>query len=91
MTLRLEADIEPDGQWSSGRLVSILLRKDNAYTFSEDLFIGMNVSELLLVYPMFDECGYTGSFKNGDGEFVLSFEFDDYGNVSSIELGEAVG
>ena len=48
----------------------------------------MNVAELLLVYPMFDECGYTGSFKNGDGEFTLSFEFDEYGNVSIIKLGE---
>ena len=59
--------------------------------FGDDLYIGMNVSELLLVYPMFDECGYTGSFKNGDGEFVLDFEFDDYGNVATIQLGEAVG
>ena len=91
VTVRLEADIEEDGQWSSGRLVSILLRKNNEYVLSEDLYIGMNISELLLVYPMFDGCGYTGSFKNGDGEFVLSFEFDDYGNVSSIQLGEAVG
>ena len=91
LTIRLEADIEEDGQWSSGRLVSILLRKDNEFTFSEDLYVGMNISELLLVYPMFDECGYTGSFKNGDGEFVLSFEFDEYGNVSNIELGEALG
>ena len=91
VTVRLEADIEEDGQWSSGRLVSILLRKNNEYVLSEDLYIGMNISELLLVYPMFDGCGYTGSFKNGDGEFVLSFEFDDFGNVSSIQLGEAVG
>ncbi len=91
VTIRLEADISADGTWSSGRLSSILLRKDNEFSFSDDLFIGMNVSELLLVYPMFDECGYTGSFKNGDGEFVLSFEFDDYENVSSIQLGEAVG
>ena len=90
-TLRLESDISQDGTWSSGRLSSILLRKDNEFSFSDDLFVGMNVSELLLVYPMFDECGYTGSFKNGDGEFVLSFEFDDYGNVESIHLGEAVG
>ncbi len=91
VTIRLEAEVQEDGQWSSGRLASILLRKDNDFKFSDDLFIGMNVSELLLVYPMFDSCGYSGSFKNGDGEFVLAFEFDDYGNVSSIQLGEAVG
>lgn len=54
-----------------------------------------NVLVILLRRGLLDidllELGYTGSFKNGDGEFVLSFEFDDYGNVSSIELGEAVG
>ena len=76
-TLRLNAEISEDGQWSTGRLTSILLRKYNGLSFGEDLYIGMNISELLLVYPMFDGCGYTGSFKNGDGEFVLSFEFDD--------------
>lgn len=90
-TIRLDAEISEDGQWSTGRLSSILLREDNGYMFGDDLYIGMNISELLLVYPMFDECGYTGSFKNGDGEFVLDFEFDDYGNVANIKLGEAVG
>lgn len=90
-TLRLEAELSEGGQWTAGRLTSILLRKDNDFSFSADLFVGMNVSELLLVYPMFDECGYTGSFKNGDGEFVLAFDFDEYGNVSSIQLGEAFG
>ena len=90
-TIRLDAEISEEGKWSTGRLTSILLHKDNGYSFNDDLYIGMNISELLLVYPMFDECDYTGSFKNGDGEFVLSFEFDDYGNVSKIELGETVG
>lgn len=91
LTIRLDAEIGDNGQWSSGRLTSILLRKDGEFSFNEDLYIGMNISELLLVYPMFDECDYSGSFKNGDGEFVLSFDFDDYGNVMSIKLGEALG
>ena len=89
MTIRLDAEIE-NGQWTSGRLTSVVFRKQSAFTLTEDLYIGMNISELLLVYPMFDECGYTGSFKNGDGEFALSFEFDEYGNVSTIRLGEPV-
>ena len=89
MTIRLDAEIE-NGQWTSGRLTSVVFKKASIYSLSEDLYIGMNVSELLLVYPMFDECGYTGSFKNGDGEFSLSFEFDEYGNVTTIRLGEPV-
>ena len=89
MTIRLDAEID-NGQWTSGRLTSVVIRKDTIFSLSEDLYVGMNISELLLVYPMFDECDYTGSFKNGDGEFALSFEFDEYGNVSTIRLGEPV-
>lgn len=91
MTLTLDAEVTNGNQWSSGRLTSITIRKDEAFTLDDDLYVGMNISELLLIYPMFDECEYTGSFKNGDGEFVLSFEFDDYGNVTRIRLGEAKG
>lgn len=89
MTIRLDAEIE-NGQWTSGRLTSVVFRRETIFSLTEDLYIGMNISELLLVYPMFDECGYTGSFKNGDGEFTLSFEFDEYGNVSTIRLGEDI-
>ena len=89
MTIRLDAEIE-NGQWTSGRLTSVVFKNEGIFSLSEDLYIGMNISELLLVYPMFDECGYTGSFKNGDGEFTLMFEFDDYGNVSTIRLGEDI-
>lgn len=91
MTIRLDADLDKDNNWTSGRLSSIVLRKDDRFTIGEELFIGMNISELLLIYPMFDECDFTASFQNGDGEFVLSFQFDDFGNVTRIRLGEAVG
>ena len=91
MTIRLNADLDKDNNWTSGRLSSIVLRNDDRFTIGEELFIGMNVSELLLIYPMFDECDFTASFKNGDGEFILSFQFDDFGNVTRIRLGEAVG
>lgn len=91
MTIRLDADLDKDNNWTSGRLSSVVLRKDDRFTIGEELFIGMNISELLLIYPMFDECDFTASFQNGDGEFVLSFQFDDFGNVTRIRLGEAVG
>ena len=90
ITLTLETE-DAGADWTTARLTSIALRKDDVYTFGEDIYIGMNISELLLIYPMFDESDYVGSFKNGDGEFVLSFEFDDYGNVTRVKLGEAVG
>lgn len=90
VTLRFAADIK-DGKWSAGRLFSVVVRNQGDFTLGEDIYVGMNVSELLLVYPMFDECNYQSSFKNVDGEFTLSFEFDDFGNVKRIDLGESVG
>lgn len=88
LTIRLAVD---DEKWTSGRLYSVTIRNSNEYTLGTDVYVGMNVSELLLIYPMFDECGYKSSFKNFDGEFILAFEFDDRGNVSKIDLGELVG
>ena len=89
MTLRLEGDTS-GGQWTSGRLSSVVLRKDKQFSLGDDLYIGMNTQELLLIYPMFDECDFTSSFENGDGKFILSFRFDDYGNVTRIRLGEVI-
>ena len=90
MTLKLNAEIVGD-KWTAGKLTSIDIRKAGEYSLGEDIYMGMNVSELLLTYPMFDEWGYTSSFKNGDGEFTLVLEFDQYKNVSRIRLGESVG
>ena len=90
MTLRLEAENNGEQRWTSGRLSSVVLRNDEYYSLGEDIYIGMNISELLLIYPMFDKCDYTSSFKNGDGEFILSFSFDDYGNITRIRLGEKI-
>ena len=90
VTLRLHAEIK-DGKWTYGRLYSIAVRNQGDFSLGSDIYVGMNVSELLLVYPMFDECNYQSSFRNVDGDFTLAFEFDDFGNVKRIDLGENVG
>lgn len=90
LTLKLDAEVVGD-KWTSGKLSSIDIRKAGEYSLGGDIYVGMNVSELLLTYPMFDEWGYTSSFRNGDGEFTLVMEFDKYKNVSRIRMGESVG
>ena len=90
VTIRFTADIK-DGKWSAGKLFSVVVRNQGDFSLGGDIYVGMNVSELLLVYPMFDECNYQSSFKNVDGEFTLAFTFDDFGNVTRIDLGESVG
>ena len=48
----------------------------------------MNISELLLVYPMIDETGYVYTFETAEGTYKLEFEFDENKNVKKIRLGE---
>lgn len=86
VTLSFETKVSGSGHWSSGKLQSIHIRKASEFSFGDDLCIGMNISELLLIYPMFDGCDYSGTFKNDNGTYRMSFNFDDYGNVTRINL-----
>lgn len=90
--LRLEGYPQADGTWNAARLLSITVY-DNASgslvpTFDGRLFVGMNISELLLVYPMIDETGYIYTFETADGTYKLEFVFDENKNVTRIRLGE---
>lgn len=90
--LRLEGYPLADGTWNTARLVAISLYDNNSGnlvpTFDGRLFVGMNISELLLVYPMIDETGYVYTFETIDGTYKLEFVFDENKNVSRIRLGE---
>ena len=90
--LRFEGTTSSDGTWSSARLVAISVYHNNsdspAATFDGRLFVGMNISELLLVYPMIDETGFVYTFETAEGTYKLEFEFDENKNVKKIRLGE---
>lgn len=90
--LHLEGAPSADGTWNTARLVSISVYDYDAETpsatFDGRLFVGMNISELLLVYPMIDETGYVYTFETADGTYKMEFEFDSNKNVSKIRLGE---
>ena len=90
--LRFEGSPSADGTWSTARLVSISAYDSKTgslnSTFDGKLFVGMNISELLLVYPMIDETGYIYTFETTEGTYKLEFEFDENKNVKKILLGE---
>jgi hypothetical protein len=90
--LHFEGTPTADGTWNSAKLVSISIYNYDAETpsstFDGRLFVGMNISELLLVYPMIDETDYVYTFETADGTYKLEFEFDENKNVSKIRLGE---
>ena len=90
--LRFEGSPSADGTWNTARLVSISAYDSKSgllsSTFDGKLFVGMNISELLLVYPMIDETGYVYTFETAEGTYKLEFEFDENKNVKKIRLGE---
>lgn len=90
--LQFEGNPSSDGTWNTARLVAISVYDNTAgspaKTFDGRLFVGMNISELLLVYPMIDETGYVYTFETPDGTYKMEFEFDENKNVSKIRLGE---
>lgn len=88
--LHFEGTSTADGSWNSGRLVAIFIYDNGspAPTFDGKLFVGMNISELLLVYPMIDETGYVYTYETEGGTYKLEFDFDENKNVKKIRLGE---
>ena len=90
--LHFEGAPSADGTWNNARLVAISIydydSQTPSSTFDGRLFVGMNISELLLVYPMIDESGYVYSFETSEGTYKMEFEFDANKNVSKIRLGE---
>ena len=90
--LHLEGAPAADGTWNTARLTSISIydydAETPASTFDGRLFVGMNISELLLVYPMIDESDYIYTFETEEGTYKMEFEFDANKNVSKIRLGE---
>ena len=90
--LHFEGAPSSDSTWNTARLVSISIYDYDAdtpaSTFDGRLFVGMNISELLLVYPMIDESDYVYTFETAEGTYKMEFEFDANKNVSKIRLGE---
>gem|GEM_PF-3205467 len=77
---------EQDGDSWTGTVGSVRMYDSNGYTFGGTVYIGMNLSELLLLYPFIDEDNWVLSFTDEDVTYSLIFEYDENNNVTDIRL-----
>jgi hypothetical protein len=75
-------------EWT-GTLESIRIYRDSAYTVSNLVYEGMNLSELMLIYPMIDEFGFVYSYEYEDEDYEMSFTYDENYNITSVIVSEA--
>ncbi|SCW26307.1 hypothetical protein SAMN02910456_00030 [Ruminococcaceae bacterium YRB3002] len=84
LSVTLCADRDDSGKWE-GDVIGISMF-GNEYSIDQQVSVGMNISELLLIYPMLDEAGYTFNYQSGIDTFNLRFDFDEYNNIEAIRI-----
>ena len=75
-------------EWN-GTLESIRIYRDSSYTVSNVVYEGMNLSELMLIYPMIDEFGVVYSYEFDDEDYEMTFTYDENYNITSVIVSEA--
>jgi len=86
IVVSIYADDLDDG-WE-GLVHGIRIYSDQ-YSIDGQITVGMNISELLLIYPMLDEADYSFNFESGRDEYTISFNFDNNNNISDISIAKA--
>ena len=72
-----------------GDIVSIKLFGDGDYTIGNNIYYGMNLSELMLIYPVIDEYGFIYSYVYDGETYNMTFEYDENYNITQIKVSEA--
>ena len=85
MDLAFDASYDESGNWT-GNLVSIRIFGKSTFTVDNSVYVGMNISELMLIYPFVDEYDYVFEYEDESGKRTISFELDDNGNIVSIVM-----
>ena len=72
-----------------GDIVSIKLFGDGDYTIGSNIYYRMNLSELMLIYPVIDEYGFIYSYVYDGETYNMTFEYDENYNITQIKVSEA--
>ncbi|MBO4603736.1 MAG: hypothetical protein J5657_00385, partial [Clostridiales bacterium] len=73
------------GNWT-GTLYSIRIFGQGDYRVDDGASIGMNISELLVIYPFIDDYDYKIGYEDENGQRTVAFERDDLGNIIGIVM-----
>lgn len=85
MDLAFEAARDNTGNWT-GTLYSIRIFGQGDYRVDDGASIGMNISELLVIYPFIDDYDYKIGYEDENGQRTVAFERDDLGNIIGIVM-----
>ena len=88
LKFKVEYDDNSHTEWT-GTLESIRLYRDSDYTVSDIVYQGMNLSELMLIYPMIDEYEYVYSYEFEDKDYEMTFIYDENYNITSVVVASA--
>ena len=90
VSLKFKVEYEDDihSDWT-GILESMRLYRDTDFTISDIVYQGMNLSELMLIYPMIDEFGYVYSYEYDDEDYEMTFTYDENYNITAVIVSAA--
>ena len=83
LNLAFDAVFDEGGKWR-GSLVSIRIFGQGEYSLDKSCYVGMNISELMLVYPFIDEYDFDYAYENENGARTVSFQRDEAGNIITV-------
>lgn len=83
LNLAFDVMFDESGQWS-GTLNSIRIFEQGEYSVDKSAYVGMNISELMLVYPFIDEYEFNYRYENENGARSVSFQRDEAGNIVTV-------
>ena len=85
LVLRFDGEVASADSWT-GKLTSVRILSNSAYTLGYYLYVGMNRTQLLVAYPFIDDSNYELSFINGTSLYDVTFTFDESGIVNNIKI-----
>ena len=83
MNLAFDATFNDAGEWT-GTLASIRIYEQGIYKVDDSAYVGMNISELMLVYPFVDDYDYVYEYDDESGHRTVVFDRDELGNIITI-------
>ncbi|MCR4689379.1 MAG: hypothetical protein K5745_07500 [Saccharofermentans sp.] len=87
LTFEAEYSSEDRTEWE-GVLRSMRIyetTEPNIYSFNEEVTVGMNMAELLLIYPVIDEYDFVYTYEADGITYSMIPEFDDNNNITKLQ------
>ncbi len=85
LLLRLDGAFDESGSFI-GTLSSIRLIGNSAYSIGYNIFVGMSMTQILMLYPFADADDCSINFSGSLRSYSVTFDFDDNNIVESVKV-----